>query len=187
MIVIAVLTLALAIIIPSLAAATTRARDAANLTHCAANLGKIGIALQAYAADNSGNFPIADTLVNPHPELLTTLLPHYLPDPKLFYCPAQEKPTLALSEANLTAANIGYFYYIAENPPTDDHLSKFLRTDLDWPRILTARSDPNSWLLSDAWFSGDPTAHASYKTGINFLTLNGSVQFLSESPRHEFH
>jgi hypothetical protein len=43
-----------------------------------------------------------------------------------------------------------------------------------------------TWVASDAWFSNQPTAHWSYKKGVDYVTLGGDVQFVEESPREAF-
>jgi prepilin-type processing-associated H-X9-DG protein len=41
--------------------------------------------------------------------------------------------------------------------------------------------------MSDVWVSVVPTAHAGYRKGVNYLMLDGSVDFVSQSPRQAFH
>ena len=188
LVVIAIATLLLALLIPSLASIGGRARGSANLAVCKENLRQIGIALLAYSRDNAGAIPVAETVENPHVELVRTLIaPKYIVEPKCFYCPALEGTALAYSEENFRSGSIGYFYFCAADAPHDDRLSKFLRTELSWPRIISASSDGNMWVMSDIWLSGETTSHSSYKKGVNYLTLDGSVQFLSEGPRKQFH
>jgi prepilin-type processing-associated H-X9-DG protein len=47
--------------------------------------------------------------------------------------------------------------------------------------------DPRSWVMSDMWVSGISTAHVGFKKGLNYLMLDGSVGFLTDSPRRGFH
>jgi prepilin-type processing-associated H-X9-DG protein len=46
--------------------------------------------------------------------------------------------------------------------------------------------DPKTWIMSDIWNSAVPTAHPGFRKGVNYLMLDGSVDFLSQSPRHSF-
>ena len=47
--------------------------------------------------------------------------------------------------------------------------------------------EPDKWVMSDAWVSVEPTRHAGYRKGVNYLRLDGSVDFAGESPRQAFH
>ena len=99
----------------------------------------------------------------------------------------QPSPSLSYSDANFKSGIIGYFYYSAARASEDQDLSRFLLTGISWPRELNTHLDPRSWVMSDIWVSGDPTAHAGYRKGVNYLMLDGAVGFVSESPRQAFH
>ena len=188
LVVVAVMAVGIAMLVPYLAPAAKRSRAEADLARCQDNLRAIGVGLLAYAQDNGGTLPVSPTLENPHTEFLSCVAtPKYIRDPQLFYCPSELRPTLSFSDTNVKAGIIGYYYYSAAQASTDENLSKFLRTGLSWPRELTTRLDPKSWVMSDIWVSGDPPAHAAYKKGVNYLMLDGTVGFVTESPRHEFH
>ncbi len=47
--------------------------------------------------------------------------------------------------------------------------------------------DPKTWVMSDIWVSSLPTSHPGFKKGVNYLMLDGSVGFVGESPRQQFH
>ena len=47
--------------------------------------------------------------------------------------------------------------------------------------------DPKTWVMSDVWYSGEETAHSGYRKGLNYLMLDGSVDFIEQSPRLAFH
>jgi hypothetical protein len=94
---------------------------------------------------------------------------------------------VSYSEEHFKAGTIGYFYYSALQASDDEQLSRFLREGVTWPRMLNAVADPKSWVMSDIWVSGEPTAHGSYRKGVNYLMLNGAVDFVGESPRQAFH
>ena len=67
----------------------------------------------------------------------------------------------------LNAGITGYYYYSALAASTDATLSKFLRSGVTWPRQLSTSMDPKTWVMSDVWISGVPTAHAGYRKGVN--------------------
>ena len=58
--------------------------------------------------------------------------------------------------------------------------------NLEWPRLLKDTMAGNKWVFSDSWFSGKATAHRWYKKGVNYVTLDGSVQMVKKGPRSEF-
>ncbi len=184
----AVAAVLMAMLAPLLAPRSKISGDAANLALCKENLRQIGIGLLAYAQDNGGVLPVSDTVENPHTALLQAAATRkYVGDPKLFYCPAQPSPSLSYSDANFKAGIIGYFYYSAAQASDDEDLSRFLLTGISWPRELNTHLDGRSWVMSDIWVSGAPTAHSGYRKGVNYLMLDGSVGFVSESPRQAFH
>jgi hypothetical protein len=183
----AVATVLAIALVPLLLPAARRARQEDVLTQCKDHLRALGTGLRAYAGDHHQALPLSHTLENPQLELVQCLSPQYLGDSKTFYCPAQQQPALSYSEQNLKAGNIGYFYYSASETPDDQRLSKFLLTGVSWPRELKTGMNAKTWVMSDAWFSGEPTAHAGYKKGVNYLMLDGAVGFVSESPRQAFH
>lgn len=178
----AVATLAVAYLIPMV----ERAREASRLAVCRDNLRKIGADLLLYAQANKGTLPVSPTVENPHIELIHALKDgHFAGDPKNYYCPSLRDPSF--SEQNFNAGITGYYYYSALAASTDATLSKFLRSGVTWPRQLSTSMDPKTWVMSDVWISGVPTAHAGYRKGVNYVMLDGSVDFVSESPRQAFH
>jgi prepilin-type processing-associated H-X9-DG protein len=168
--------------------AIRRARQRGDLIACNENLRRIGEALRQYADANGGAMPVSQAVDNPHADVLACLAAsHCVSDPTVFYCPAGRGAGPACSDANFKAGNIGYFYYGALGAGDNKSLSKFLRTGVDWPRKLDVSMDKRTWVMSDIWLSGLPTVHAGYRKGINYLMLDGSVDFVGESPRQAFH
>ncbi len=164
-----------------------RAREQANLAQCQDNLRKIGAELILYAHNNGGLLPVSDTIENPQTQLLQSLsAAKTLSDPKIFYCPAQQDPTFRFSEENFKAGRIGYFYYSALSCGPDPTLSNFLRNVVEFPRQLNNTMEAKTWLMSDIWNSAVPTAHPGFRKGVNYLMLDGSVDFLIQSPRQSF-
>jgi prepilin-type processing-associated H-X9-DG protein len=184
LVVIAIIALTVALLVPTI----ERLREQANLAMCRDNLRKIGGALILYAHANGGELPVSPTVENPHVELLNCLAAgQFIGDPKNYYCPSDHRPGLSFSDQNLSSGTIGYYYYSAFNASTDPILSKFLRDGVSWPRKLNTAMDPRTWVMSDIWVSSLPTAHSGYRKGVNYLMLDGSVGFVGESPRQQFH
>ena len=184
LVVTAMIALGIAMLIPTV----ERARAQAGLLACKDNLRKIGVGLAQYARLNGGELPVSPTVENPHLELIESLAAaHCAGDPRTFYCPSQSGGGNEFSEANFRSGAIGYYYYSAMGASSDPALSKFLRGGVSWPRELNTGMNPKTWVMSDVWMSGVPTAHIGYKKGVNYLMLDWSVGFLSESPRQGFH
>ncbi len=170
-----------AVIVP----AAGLARDQAALVLCRTRLHNVGTGLHAYAADNAQALPVEPTLDNPHATLLACLK-GYVDNAENFYCPAQRADDLRFSPPNVQAGRIGYFYYSCSRATGDGAVSTFLRWEVAYPRALRADGDGASWVLSDAWCSGAPTAHRGYKKGVNYLEVSGSVKMVTDAPRQAF-
>jgi prepilin-type processing-associated H-X9-DG protein len=165
-----------------------RQRQSANLALCKDHLRQVGADLRDYAQLNGGFLPVAGAIENPHADVLAALAAaHCAGDPRNYYCPSQTRPDCQFTQQNFQAGNIGYFYYGAAAAPHDPALSRFLLSGLEWPRDLNLAMDGNTWVMSDMWFSGQETAHTGYRKGLNYLMLDGSVDFVGQSPRQAFH
>jgi prepilin-type processing-associated H-X9-DG protein len=181
--VVTITILVIAFLLPTI----RKARDQANLAQCQDNLRQVGAELILYARANDGFLPVSDTIENPQTQLLHALAAaNELNNPEFFYCPSIQNPTLRLSHENFIAGRIGYFYYSATSVGPDTTLSNFLRNVVVFPRRLDTTMDPKTWVMSDIWNSAVPTAHPGFRKGVNYLMLDGSVDFLSQSPRHSF-
>ena len=178
---VAVIAVLIAILVPL----GGRAVEDADQVKCRTHLRALGMATLLYAKDNDGALPVSDVLDGPHPKLVAALKP-YVEDPRCYYCPSETAPERVYSDANLEAGRIGYFYYSCEKKSRNLYLSTFLRLDVAWPRRLYNTMHSRTWVASDAWFSSQPTAHSSYKKGVDYVTLGGDVQFVEESPREAF-
>jgi prepilin-type processing-associated H-X9-DG protein len=184
LVVIAIIALTIALLVPTI----ERLREQANLALCKDNLRKIGGALILYAHANGGELPVSPTVENPHVELIASLAAgRFIGNPKNYYCPSQKVSSLCFSDQNFRSGIISYYYYSAFKVSTDPALSKFLRGGVTWPRMLNTKMDPKTWVMSDIWVSSLPTSHAGYRKGVNYLMLDGSVGFVGESPRQQFH
>lgn len=179
---IAIIGMLAALLLP----AVRRARDHGNLVVCRARLHQLGVAITAYAAHHDGHLPVGDQLDNPHRELLDTFARHQQLDERVWYCPSMARPDMVHGPDNVAAGNIGYFYYCADAASSDRGISTFLRWEIAWPRHLSLGDAPDTWVMSDAWFSGEPTAHGGFKKGVNYLRLDGTVDMVSSGPRRSF-
>ena len=167
------------------ASAGNRAVEEANLVECRSNLRNIGLALGCYAKDHDGALPVSGVLDGPHPALVAAVKP-YASDVRIYYCPSETRSDRILSDENVRAGRISYFYFSCERVTRNSGVSQFLRWEVSWPRRLVNTMDSRTWVASDAWFSGEPTPHHGWKRGVNYLTLGGDVQFVAESPRQAF-
>jgi type II secretory pathway pseudopilin PulG len=183
LIVIALIALAIAFLIPII----ERTRTQSSFVLCQDRLRQVGNGLIQYAHQDHGHIPVSDTIDGPQHDLIQSLAASQcLGDPKNYYCPAQQLASLSFSDDNFKSGVIGYYYYSALNPSINPQISKFIRTEVSWPRKLDMSMDPMTWVMSDIWVSGVETAHGGYRKGVNYLMLNGSVGFIAESPRQAF-
>jgi len=178
---IAIIGILVAMLIPAGGYAIAEAR----MVECRNNLRALGQTVLLYAKDHNGSLPVSDVLDGPHPALLAALR-QYNVDPQVCYCPSETAEDRVFSAANAEAGRTGYFYFSCARAPTNRFLSTFLRWNVKWPRLLLNTTGPRTWVASDAWLSGDPTAHRFYKKGVNYLTLDGSVNIVADSPREAF-
>ena len=106
LVVISITTVLIGLLVPALAAA----RKAAHVSTCSSNLRQIGIGIASYAVDFNGELPRGPDTVNfyfgaPWSQIATsqawlsaeqaynglgTLLPDYLPEPRVLFCPADD-------------------------------------------------------------------------------------------------
>ncbi len=183
LVVLAVIGVVVSVLLPGIG----RARDQGRLVVCRSNLRSIGLLGQAYAGDHNGLLPTEETVDNPQPQLIAALSGlGYTDAPTIYYCPSEKRKDLRFSETNFEIHNISYFYYSFSERPTSRYLSNFLRKNVYWPRVLKDTMAGDMWLASDSWFSNLPTAHKFYKKGVNYVTLDGSVQMVKASPRDRF-
>lgn len=183
LIIIGIISFILSVILPALG----RAKDQSKIIICRSNQKNLLLGCLLYADDYDSSLPVDKQLHNPHFDLIKNLHDNkYVTDSKVFYCPSERADELKYSEDNFSNANIGYFYFCFSDRPTYRYLSTFFLKKQDWPRLLTNSMSPDKWVFSDSWFSNLPTAHRWYKKGVNYVTLDGSVNMVTESPRRVF-
>jgi competence protein ComGC len=183
LVVVAAVGLMLSVMVPALG----RARDNADLILCRTHLRNVMLGCRMYADDNDSWLPPEDKLDNPHLGLVRVLSgPNRGAAVKDFYCPSEYRPELAFSAQNVTEGNISYFYYSFRERPANRLLSNFLLKSVAWPRLLKTTMAPDTWVLSDSWYSNMPTAHRWWPKGVNYAVLDGSVTMVAQSPRSQF-
>ncbi|HZL37441.1 MAG TPA: hypothetical protein VFC78_19140 [Tepidisphaeraceae bacterium] len=165
-----------------------RTRDQANLARCRDNLRKIGTGMIQYARLNGRSLPVGNAVDDSRAQFLPSLAAAQCNGaPGIYYCPSEPSPSLGFNEHNFKSGVIGYYYYSALHSSNNPKISRFLRSGVPWPRKLNTTMDPRTWVMSDVWISGVPTSHSAYRKGVNYLTLDGGVAFISDSPRQAFH
>lgn len=170
LVVIAIIGILAGILLPAL----SRARESARRTQCASNLKQIGLGINMYANDNSGNFPgYTDTTTSYDTELASLGLlwsMGYVTDRKVFKCPSDagvvDTVNLELTSGtntNFTIARCSYGY-------DDNHFTA---------------DDPGVAIAADA--RGTSTAATYYLSdnhatkGQNVLYLDGHVEWKGTS------
>lgn len=180
----------IALLASILLAAIGRAKDRANLSLCKTHLHSIGRGLSMYAAENDQFLPLSDQPMNPHKDLLASLVDRYVESREIFYCPSVTVPDMMLSTENMAAGRISYFYYSCQNAaPITSGTSKLLRnfggTTENWPRHLKTDMSPEFWVMSDFWLGGEGV-HPYGNKGMNYLVLGGAVEMLETQPKSVF-
>ncbi len=183
LVVIALLALLISLLLPALGGA----REQTWMTVCGSRLRTVGIGTLLYAGTNASYLPVDEKLDNPHGELVDLLgESSNVDDPRSYYCPSIRRPDLRFTADNFNAGQISYFYYSCRAATTNRDVCTFLRWEVAWPRVLRDQMSSQTWVISDAWFSGQRTAHRTFKKGINYFTLDGAVQRIQRSPRRDF-
>ena len=190
LIVIAVMGVLAALLVPALNAALS----VANRTACANNLKQLGLALRRYANHHDGCYPVEDQCGNPQAVLVPALVPHYVNDMRLFYCPsASQMETYARSEEfggpggdsvidtpeNRKRHFTTYKYYSVSRRDTRQPLPLRLS---EYPHELGVGSPGGRWLMSD-YVRKDIPAFPHWEPGgwgggRNVLCADGSVRFV---------
>jgi hypothetical protein len=140
-------------------------RQRAQKTACQGNLSKIYLALEIYAGDCGGKFPMT-TNARTAEEALDVLVPRYSVDTGIFICPGGRDSALPAGES-FRKRRISYAYYMG------------------WPATNTAGAlmsdrqvDPRPKNEGDFVFSttGKPPGNNHHKYGGNFLFCDGRIE-----------
>lgn len=132
---------------------------------CSVNLQKIAVAMQIYATDSAGRYPVVPGAHSAE-EALAGLVPRYAADTAVFVCPGSKDSPLPPGEP-LTKGRISYAYYMGRNVTNPQDV------------LLTDRQiNPLAKAAGQFAFSatGKPPGNNHHKYGGNLLLCDGSVQ-----------
>jgi prepilin-type N-terminal cleavage/methylation domain-containing protein/prepilin-type processing-associated H-X9-DG protein len=134
--------------------------------NCESNLQKIYIALQIYANDHAGTYPVV-TNANKSEEPLALLVPRYDSDLSIFICPASGDSQLPPG-ASLLANRISYAYYMGLHS-----------SDAQAPLMSDAQVDTSPKNVGEMAFSatGRGPGNNHQKSGGNVLFGDGHAEF----------
>lgn len=131
---------------------------------CSANLQKIAVAMQIYANDNDGKYPLVPGARTAE-EALVGLVPQYAADTAIFICPGSKDSPLQPGEP-LTKGRISYAYYMGRNVINPQEV---LLSDRQINTLAKAAGQP----LFSATGKAPGNNHHQY--GGNLLLCDGSV------------
>ena len=139
-------------------------RERSKLESCQLNLEKIFIALQIYANDSQGYFPLTNGAGSSE-EALDKLVPRYTVDTHLFICPGSKDPLPPEGES-FGHRKISYAYYMGWKATNTEAA---LVSDRQVNALSKAAGQP-------AFSStGDPPGNNHQNKGGNFLFVDGHV------------
>jgi prepilin-type processing-associated H-X9-DG protein len=140
---------------------------------CELNLQKIHLALEIYANDSKGKYPVA-TNARTSSEALSVLVPRYTADTAVFICPAGQDSFLPAGEP-FKNRRISYAYYMGRQP---GDVREALMSDR---QIDTRPKSAGEQAFSE---TGKPPGSNHGKNGGNILFCDGHVEF--SPPRLSF-
>jgi len=142
-----------------------RERDRQRLKACAANLAGQYVALQTYANDHEGWFPLVTNAVSPS-EPLAMLIPKYTTQTGFWICPASGDKALKPAQP-FNGRRISYAYYMGWR--RDDPPFSVLASDAQ------VNDRPKRALQPLFSADGKPPGNNHGAAGGSFLRLNGST------------
>jgi prepilin-type processing-associated H-X9-DG protein/prepilin-type N-terminal cleavage/methylation domain-containing protein len=140
---------------------------------CEQNLQKIYIAMEIYANDSRGKFPVTAG-AQASEEALDVLVPRYTADTALFICPGSEGASLPFGES-FRKRKISYAYYMGRE------LSDSQESLMSDCQIDTGAKTAGEFAFSS---TGRPPGNNHSKYGGNFLFCDGHLE--SSPPRVPF-
>ena len=205
LVVISIIALLMAILMPALQRARHQARRAA----CAAHLKSCGYAGVLYSSDNNGQFPYCHMELSPgsgsyavwvnslqdNPKsygyLAHGLLFYHrlITEPKLFYCPGNNNPTLQYGKTPIDPTNRGGGWPRGHIPEdlgpnqiwvqTTYHY-RSLWDEMRWRGINSVKDSGAMALMADVF--SDPTRGVQYhhKSGYNVAYADGHSEFVKD-------
>jgi prepilin-type N-terminal cleavage/methylation domain-containing protein/prepilin-type processing-associated H-X9-DG protein len=132
---------------------------------CQQNLLKVFIAMQIYANDQAGKFPVT-AAARTSEDALDLLVPHYTVDTSLFICPASNDASLPSGES-LRPHKISYAYYMGRRA---SDASEVLLTDRQVDTLAKKIGQP---VFST---TGKPPGNNHQKDGGNLLYADGHAE-----------
>jgi prepilin-type N-terminal cleavage/methylation domain-containing protein len=132
---------------------------------CQANLQKIYIALQIYANDSAGKFPVV-TNARSSEEPLDGLVPRYTSDTAIFVCPGSKDSPLPAGES-LRKGRISYAYYMGRSTAESGSV---LLSD---KQVNTQAKDAGQKVFSE---TGKAPGNNHHKYGGTFLFCDGDMK-----------
>jgi prepilin-type N-terminal cleavage/methylation domain-containing protein/prepilin-type processing-associated H-X9-DG protein len=142
----------------------TGTRERTKLESCQQNLEKIFIALQIYANDSGGQFPVISSARTAE-DALDGLVPRYTVDTARFICPGSRDPGLPSGES-FRQRKISYAYYMGRKA---SDTQEALLSDRQINALSKTAGEPT---FSN---SGEPPGNNHRKSGGNFLFVDGHV------------
>jgi len=132
---------------------------------CQKNLQKAYIALEIFATDHSGVFPVKAKATTSE-EPLSLLIPQYTTDTASFICPGSRDRKLPLAES-FADRRISYSYFMGRRP---DEGRELLMTDRQIDTRPKAVKQP---IFSQ---TGKPPGNNHHRYGGNYLFCDGSME-----------
>ena len=132
---------------------------------CQANLQKIYVALQIYANDSAGKFPVVTNALTSE-EALDGLVPRYTADTAIFVCPGSKDSPLPAGES-LRKGRISYAYYMGR---TASESQSALLSD---KQVDTQAKEAGQQVFSA---NGKAPGNNHHKYGGTFLFCDGDMK-----------
>jgi len=143
----------------------SRNNQMAQKKKCQANLQKMYVALQIYANESSGRFPVT-TNARTSEEALDVLVPRYSADTAIFVCPGSKDSALPAGES-LRQGRISYAYYMGRQAT---EAGRVLLSD---KQVDTQAKQAGQKVFSE---NGKPPGNNHHKYGGTFLFCDGDMK-----------
>jgi prepilin-type N-terminal cleavage/methylation domain-containing protein len=143
----------------------SRSNQRAQKKKCQANLQKMYVALQIYANDSAGKFPVV-TNARSSEDALDVLVPRYSADTAIFVCPGSKDSALPAGES-LRKGRISYAYYMGRRGSDADSV---LLSD---KQVDSQAKDAGQPVFSA---NGKPPGNNHHKYGGTFLFCDGGMK-----------